>query len=200
MQKRVLLLGHTNLMDNYLDEAEKTSQFETIVLPHLDAAYNLARWLARNDQDAEDLVQAAFMRAFKFFDGFHGGSARAWLLTIVRRTYFTSLRDNRHERDDVYFDEAIHGQNEEWDKSSYSFGADPETVLAAHDTKRAVNQALEHLPPHFREIVILKEIENLSYKEIAEIAGIPIGTVMSRLARGRKLLADYFTKNSVGCK
>jgi RNA polymerase sigma factor (sigma-70 family) len=188
-------------MDIHLGDEDNTRQFEEMVLPHLDAAYNLARWLARNDEDAEDLVQTAFMRAFKFFNGFHGGSVRAWLLTIVRHTYYTSLRDNRHERDDVHFDEEIHGPDEAGcDTSPYGIGNDPETILAGADTKRAVNQALEKLPAKFREIVILKEIENLSYKEIAEIAEVPIGTVMSRLARGRKLLLDYLTQNSTGSK
>jgi len=171
-----------------MDLKEKThiSQFEQIVMPHLDAAYNLARWLTRNDHDAEDLVQMAFVRAVKFFDGYQGGNPRAWLLTIVRHTFYTSLRDNQHEHADIDFDEAIHSSQ---DRSGV--GVNPETILTSQDTGRVVRQALEKLPNNFREIVILKEIEELSYKEIADIAGIPIGTVMSRLARGRKMLVDY---------
>jgi RNA polymerase sigma factor (sigma-70 family) len=185
-------------MGNHLDGEDKADEFEAIALPHLDAAYNLARWLTRDEQNAEDLVQMAFMRAFRFFSGFRGGDARAWLLTIVRHTYFTSLRDNRHAHGDVSFDEELHGEPQEAHDASYGVGADPENIAASHDVKRLVHQALEKLPPAFREIVVLKELEDLSYKEIAEIAGIPIGTVMSRLARGRKLLGDYLRKYAVG--
>ena len=168
-------------------------------MPHLDAAYNLARWLTRNNHDAEDLVQTAFVRAFKFFSGFRGGDARAWLLTIVRHSYYTSLRDNRHEDNDVGFDEAVHGSDgNAGGGSPYAVGSDPESIAASRDTGRAVNQALEKLPQSFREIVVLKEMEDLSYKEIAEVAGIPIGTVMSRLARGRKLLVEYLQQHVVG--
>jgi RNA polymerase sigma-70 factor (ECF subfamily) len=186
-------------MSIHLNEQGKAGEFEAIALPHLDAAYNLARWLTRNDQNAEDLVQMTYMRAFKFFDGFRGGDARAWLLTIVRNTYYTSLRDHRHEQTDVCFDEEIHGQDsEERDTSPYDIGNNPESILATHDAKRLVNQALESLPQQFREVIVLKEINELSYKEIAEIADIPLGTVMSRLARGRKLLSEYLKKNAIG--
>jgi RNA polymerase sigma-70 factor (ECF subfamily) len=188
-------------MGMHLNDDDKTRQFEAIALPHLDAAYNLARWLTRNDQNAEDLVQMAFMRAFRFFDGFRGGDARAWVLTIVRNTYFGALRDNRHERDDVSFDEELHAQEmdaDAQDASSYAMGNNPESIVAAQDVKRVVNQALERLPQAFRDIVVLKEIEDLSYKEIADIAGIPLGTVMSRLARGRKLLGQYLKKYAIG--
>ncbi len=182
-----------------LDEQDKTRNFEALLLPHLDAAYNLARWLTRNDQNAEDLVQVAYLRAFKFFDGFRGTDARAWLLTILRNAYFTSLRDNRHEDADVSFDDDLHGQGREAsDTSSYDIGNSPENTLAAHDIRRLVNQALESLPQTFREVIVLKEISDLSYKEIAEITDIPLGTVMSRLARGRKMLTDYLTKNAGG--
>lgn len=186
-------------MGSYLDQKDKTREFEAMLLPHLDAAYNLARWLTRNDQHAEDLVQSAYLRAFKFFDGFRGTDARAWMLTILRNVYFTSLRDGRHEQADVSFDEDIHGQAvDQADGSPYGIGNSPESVLAAHDTKRLVNQALESLPQTFREVIVLKEINELSYKEIAEITDIPIGTVMSRLARGRKMLGDFLKKNAEG--
>lgn len=181
---------------------DKISAFEQAALPHLDAAYNLARWLTRNDHDAEDLVQAAFERALKFFDGFRGGDARAWLLTIVRNTYYTSLRDGKHESRDVGFDEEIHHHDDEapvlWPSQGVS--GNPESLLAGRDTKRIVNAALEKLPHSFREAVVLKEMEELSYKEIAEIAGVPIGTVMSRLARGRKLLVEYLKQCAAGEK
>ncbi|MFC5472671.1 sigma-70 family RNA polymerase sigma factor [Paraherbaspirillum soli] len=183
-------------MDTHLDGNDKARQFEEIALPHLDAAYNLARWLTRNDQDAEDLVQAAFLRAFKFFKGFRGGDARAWLLTIVRHTYYTSLRDSRQQRADVGFDEEIHGQDDDASAISIdAIGNRPENILASRDAKNAINQALEKLPQIFREIVVLKDIDDWSYKEIAVIADIPIGTVMSRLARGRKLLIEYLKHN-----
>ncbi|MGZ3240843.1 MAG: sigma-70 family RNA polymerase sigma factor [Burkholderiaceae bacterium] len=186
-------------MDSYLDDENKTGRFEAIVLPHLDAAYNLARWLTRNDHNAEDLVQMAFVRAFKFFGGYRGGDARAWLLTIVRHTYYTSLRDNRHEDDDVCFDEVNHSNHENTASGSpYDSGSNPESIALSRDTSRVVHQALENLPQAFREIVVLKEMGDLSYKEIAEVAGIPIGTVMSRLARGRKLLVEYLQQHGVG--
>jgi RNA polymerase sigma factor (sigma-70 family) len=186
-------------MDGNLDDKNKARRFEAVVLPHLDAAYSLARWLARNDHDAEDVVQMAFVRAFKFFDSFRGGNARAWLLTIVRRTYYTWLRDHRHEDDDVGFDETLHSGNEAGASDSpFEAGNNPESIAASHDTQRIVNQALEKLPRAYREIVVLKDIENLSYKEIAEVAEIPIGTVMSRLARGRKLLSEDLQRCGVG--
>lgn len=161
-------------------------------MPHLDAAYNLARWLTRNDHQAEDLVQNAFLRAFRFFDGFRGDDARAWLLTIVRNTYFTSLREERH--DHVQFDEELlgaeGGEDGEGGAMSLAGGTNPEEAMMARDTQREVNQALGKLPPAFREVIVLKEMNDLSYKEIAEIAGVPLGTVMSRLARARKLLGE----------
>lgn len=182
-----------------LDEKNKTREFEAIALPHLDAAYNLARWLTRDDHNAEDLVQMAYMRAFRFFDGFRGDDARAWLMTIVRNTYYTWLRDTRPEQGDVSFDDDLHGQDGEWEPaSSYDIGNNPEAILAAQDARRLVNQAIESLPPSFREVIVLKEINDCSYKEIAGIAGIPLGTVMSRLARGRKLLGDYLKQHAIG--
>lgn len=186
----------------HLKDQNRITHFEETALPHLDAAYNLARWLTRNDHEAEDLVQTAFERALKFFDGFRGGDARAWLLTIVRNTYFTSLRDKRHESKDVYFDEELHRYDEdagqESASSSYAIGSNPERISAAGDTRRVMNQALDSLPQAFKEAVVLKEMEELSYKEIAEISGVPIGTVMSRLARGRKLLVEYLKQHAVG--
>ena len=168
-------------------------RFESIVLSHLDAAYNLARWLTRNDQQAEDLVQEACLRALRFFSGFRGRDGRAWLLTIVRNTYFTSLRDHRSERNDVGFDEDVHSPNESWQAANVA-----EALMSQDDAQRQVNDALERLPIEYREIVVLREIEELSYKEIAAVTGIPIGTVMSRLARGRKLLADDLNPSKAG--
>ena len=175
-------------MERPLKDNNQINQFEQIMLPHLDAAYNLARWLTRNDHDAEDLVQMAFVRAVKFFDGYQDGNARAWLLTIVRHTFYTSLRDNR--QDEQAFDEDLH--------SPLPDASSPEQSQNRRDTCRIVNQALEQLPNTFREVLILKEMEELSYREIADLAGIPIGTVMSRLARARKLLLTYLNTAGSG--
>jgi RNA polymerase sigma-70 factor (ECF subfamily) len=156
-------------------------RFEQAVLPHLDAAYNLARWLTRNDQDAQDVTQEALLRAFRFFDGYQGGNMRAWLLTIVRNTCYTWLHRNRPPESAVEFDEEIHS-----DESSG--GADPEIQVLAKADKAAVHRALEELPDIFREILVLREVEGLSYKEIADVASVSLGTVMSRLARARTRL------------
>ena len=172
-------------------EAMKALRFEKIVLPHLNTAYNLARWLSRSDQDAQDIVQEAYLRAFKFFDGCHGEDARAWLLAIVRNTTYTWLQQNREHLKNTSFDEEVHGLNAEGSVTLLNeANNNPEAILARNDDKRLLNQALEQLPLEFREVLVLRELENLSYKEIAIVAGIPIGTVMSRLARGRKLLLE----------
>ncbi len=181
------------------DGGSRTNDFAAATLPHLDAAYRLARWLTGDDHAAEDLAQAAYLRAFRHFDGFRGEDARAWLLAIVRNGYFSSLRDNRHGAGAQQFDEELHsGQEDELDLSVFGIGANPEAILSSLDTGRAVQQALAALPVAFREVLVLKEMDDLSYKQIAQIAGIPIGTVMSRLARGRKLLADHFRQQGRG--
>ena len=158
----------------------RTVRFEETVLPHLAAAYNLARWLVHNEHDAEDLVQEAYLRAFKFFSGYHGGDSRAWLLTIVRNTCYTWLQQNRALR-------LIDPIDDKLEEVGSDF-ADPETLLLQDADSQLVRQALEELPVEFREIVVMREMEGLSYKEIANIVDVPIGTVMSRLARGRKRL------------
>jgi RNA polymerase sigma-70 factor, ECF subfamily len=186
-------------MGKHLGDDEKIAQFEALALPHLNSVYNLARWLTRNDHDAEDLVQDAFLRAFKFRDGFRGDDARAWLMTIVRHTYFTMLRDGRHEQADISFEEDLHGDiYQSGDASVFGIGSDPAHILEVQDTGKAVNQALESLPQTFREVLVMKEMDDLSYKQIAQIAGIPIGTVMSRLARARKLLLALLKKDRAG--
>jgi RNA polymerase sigma-70 factor, ECF subfamily len=149
-------------------------------LPHLDAAYNLARWLTRNPHDAEDVVQEAYLRAFKFFDTLRGANGRAWLLTIVRNTCYTWLQQNRPRDLTVPFDEDLH--------SGESDSAEPATLVLKSASHQMLKEALEELPAEFREVVVLRDLEGFSYKEIAEIAKIPPGTVMSRLARARERL------------
>ncbi len=157
---------------------ERLALFETAVLPHLDAAYNLARWLTRDPHDAEDLVQECMVRAYSYFDGFRGTEGRAWLLAIVRNSFYTSVR-RRRGRESVPFQEELHVEEGP---------ADPETLLLQRLDAEGLHEAIEALPPAFRETLVLREIEGLSYREIAEVAGVPIGTVMSRLARARSLV------------
>ena len=163
-----------------IDSTSKALNFEEAVLPHIDAAYNLARWLTRNDADAQDMVQEAYLRALRFFSGFRGTDARAWLLTIVRNTCYTWLRRNRSPELSCDFDEVVFAQESE--------EPDPETQQLQKAQAQLVNEAIEKLPIEFREVVVLRELEELSYKEIAVVLEVPIGTVMSRLARARKRL------------
>ena len=149
-------------------------------MPHLDAAYNLARWLTRNDDDAQDMVQEAYLRAFKFFDDFRGVDGRPWLLTIVRNTCYTWLQQHRAHDMTTVFDEEVH--------TAESDISDPATLVLRSDDNRLLRQSLEELPVEFREVVALRDLEGFSYKEIAVIANIPVGTVMSRLARARERL------------
>jgi RNA polymerase sigma-70 factor (ECF subfamily) len=163
-----------------LQGADERKRFEKALLPHLNAAYNLARWLTRDDHDAEDLVQAAYLRALKFFGGFHGANSRAWLLTIVRNTCYTWLEQKRARGTATAFDEEIHGVG--------SDAIDPDKQLLREDQKQSVRRAVAELPKELREVIVLREMEGLTYKEISTIAEIPLGTVMSRLARARERL------------
>jgi RNA polymerase sigma factor (sigma-70 family) len=156
------------------------------VLPHLAAGYNLARWLSGNDQDAEDLVQEATLRAFKFFEGFKGEDGRMWFLTIVRNTFYTQLPQKRKQALTTIFDEEINaGSSEE---------LNPEVLLLRNADTERLKEALADLPPEYREVIVLRVMEELSYKQIADLIGIPIGTVMSRLARSRKRLQEQLTR------
>ncbi len=181
----------SKIRDRLFRQDSRRARFEQAVLPHLDAAWDLARWLTRNDQDAEDVVQTASLRALQFFDGFQGGNARAWLLTIVRNAFYSWLqqRHRGHEIADP-FDEEIHSRAE-------SGLADPEAELLRQADSRLLRQGFESLPLPYREVMVLRELEGLSYKEIAAIAGIPIGTVMSRLARARRHLQDFLIAHGV---
>ncbi len=167
-------------------------RFEKLALPHLDAAYNLARWLTRNDQDARDVVQEAYLRAFKFFDGFHGDNARSWLLAIVRNTCYTWLQQNRGLHVNTSLDDLHDSETADIALVSGELYEDgPEKFMLREDDRALVNRALEQLPEEFREVLVLKELEDLSYREIATITGTPLGTVMSRLSRARKLLQRH---------
>ena len=164
---------------------DRTSKFETLALPHLDAAYNLARWLLRDDNAAHDVVQDAYVRAFRFFDGMRGGSARPWLLGIVRNACFSWLQAHRREGDFLPFDD-----ERDSGAAHAHAGSDgnPEDALLRKRDRDRVQQAIEALPPLFREVIVLRELEELGYEEIARIVGVPVGTVMSRLSRGRERL------------
>ncbi len=163
-----------------LQKQNKLASFEEAVLPHLDAAHNLARWLTRNDADADDVVQEAYLRAFKFFGGFHGADGRSWLLAIVRNTCYTWMQRNRSPELTVSLDDDA--------PEIESKDLNPEALLLQSADTQMVRQALEDLPVEFREVLVLRELEEMSYREIASITDLPLGTVMSRLARGRKRL------------
>jgi RNA polymerase sigma factor (sigma-70 family) len=168
-----------------MDEHNCPGAFEQLVLPHLDAAYNLARWLTRNQQDAEDVVQEAYLRAFRFFSGFRGGDARAWFMRIVRNTCFTWLHRNRPLRDTTEFDENLLQPD--------SSVPNPEEVVLQNESGTLMRKALEKLPPNFREVLVLRELQGMSYREIADITGLPTGTVMSSLSRARGRLRQVLT-------
>jgi RNA polymerase sigma factor (sigma-70 family) len=162
---------------------EELTSFEEVMLPHLDAAHNLAKWLLRNEQDAQDVVQEAYLRAFRSFGGFRGTNGRAWLLTIVRNTSYTLLKKSHAVDLTTTFDEEIHATGHE--------SVSPATVLEHSEDAQLIKEAMDELPAEFREILVLRHQESLSYKEIADIAQIPPGTVMSRLARARAKLKEY---------
>ena len=166
----------------------RLARFEHSVLPHLDAAYNLARWLTRNDHDAEDVVQDAYLRAYRFFDGLRGTDARAWLLAIVRNAGYSWLEKNRPGEVVALDDVGLLSSDVETAGHVSPAETNPEVILLQSANRKLVNQALEELPVGYREVLVMRELEELTYKEIAAVAGIPIGTVMSRLARGRELL------------
>src|SRR5205809_3459013 len=165
-------------------QEHEVASFEETMLPHMDAAHNLAKWLLRNEEDAQDVVQEAYLRAFKSFSGFHGSNGRAWLLTIVRNTSYTLLKKNRAVDLTTTFDEEIHTAGHE--------SVSPATILEHSEDAELIRNAMDQLPTEFREIVILRHQQDLSYKEIGEILRIPPGTVMSRLARARGKLKEYF--------
>jgi len=171
-----------------LQRQNKLASFEQAVLPHLDAAYNLARWLTHNDADAEDVVQEAYLRAFRFFGGFHGEDGRAWLLGIVRNTTYTWMQRNRSAQLNMTLDDEVHEVK--------SADLNPEALLLQKADAQMVRQAVEELPVEFREVLVLRELDEMSYKQIAEVADLPLGTVMSRLARARKRLQQILASHT----
>ena len=172
------------------EQERDVARFEVSVLPHLDPAYNLARWLTRNGHDAEDLVQESVMRAFQAFQGFRGTDGRTWLLAIVRNVCYTWLRRNRQHELLTEFDEEVHTLEGD--------ALNPEVLTLREGDNARVQQALEELPAEFREVLVLREIEGLSYKEISTVVDIPVGTVMSRLARARGRLRRGLTTHPGG--
>lgn len=183
-----------------MTDSDQAARFQAIALPHMDAAYNLARWLTGDAQDAEDVTQEAFLRAFKFFDSFRGQDPRTWLLAIVRNVFYTQWRRTRSAGTSTEFDEEMHSFSDDESLPELGQRADtnPESILSRNDDIRLLDQALQALPVEYREAIVLRELEDLSYKEIAATLDVPIGTVMSRLARARRLMLDSFKRLSKG--
>lgn len=167
-----------------VDEPRKLGGFEELVLAHLDAAHNFARWMTRDAAAAEDAVQEASLRAFRFFHQMEGPRPKAWFMAIVRNACLDELRERRLRGLEDTYDETVHGAIDE----ARSELEPPEAALARADEARELHARLAALPAEYREVVVLRELEGLAYKEIAAIIGVPIGTVMSRLSRGRDLL------------
>jgi RNA polymerase sigma-70 factor (ECF subfamily) len=165
-----------------MDQPSKLKVFEEIILPHLNAAYNLARWLTRNEDDAQDVVQEAYLRAFRFFDGYKGGDGKSWLLAVVRNTCFTWLRHEHREMTNEPFDEMAHSSNRQ--------ALSQEETLVDASEMTVLRNCIEMLPLDFREVLVMRELEEMSYQQISAITCLPIGTVMSRLSRARKRLGE----------
>ena len=169
----------------WITERRRRSRFESVVLPHLDAAYALARWLTRNDADAADVVQEAALRAFRYFDTYREGDAKSWMLRIVRRTCHSWLERNRPgdvlplDEEEVLDEEVL---------SARGAVSNTESLLQSRSDLRRLDVLIEALPAPLREVIVLRELQELGYREIGEIIGVPIGTVMSRLHRARSAL------------
>jgi RNA polymerase sigma-70 factor (ECF subfamily) len=177
-----------------LGTAAENARFAEVALPHLDAAYNLARWLTRDPSDAADVVQEAMMRALRFFGGYRGDNGKAWLLAIVRNTAFSWLKANRPAEIATGWPDREDGAGLDLD-GFRSPEDDPEVALIRAGEKRQLDALIAALPAEFRECLVLREMEELSYKEIAAVTGVPIGTVMSRLARARRLVQHGWTRS-----
>ena len=175
-----------------MPQDDRRRRFELLALPHLDAAYNLARWLAGNTSDAEDVVQDAYLRAYRYFDGFQGGNFRVWLLTIVRNAFITWVRENRSGRM-VFVPDTPAAESADTEETLWgSRPRDPEALLLESIDSQTLGRLMERLPAEYREVLLLREVEDLAYKEIAAVTCVPIGTVMSRLARARLSLRNLW--------
>lgn len=179
----------------WIAERRHQSRFETVALPHLDAAYSLARWLTRNDADAADVVQEAYLRAFRYFDSYRDGDAKSWLLRIVRRTCYSWLERNR-PAELVALDAA--DDIGEPGAAEPAAAGDTEALLLNRSDLRRLDRLLEMLPAPLREAIVLRELQELGYREIAEVTGVPIGTVMSRLHRARSALRRAWEGKGIG--
>jgi RNA polymerase sigma factor (sigma-70 family) len=168
----------------------KLELFEEIILPHLNSAYNLARWLTRNEHDAQDVVQESYLRAFRFFDGYHGGEPKAWLLAVVRNTCHTWRRREKRDVTKVLFDEAAHTPDPDTPNA--------EERLVEATKMNTLRHCIETLPVEFREVLVMRELEEMSYQQVADVAGLPLGTVMSRLSRARKRLEECAGRRKSG--
>ena len=164
-----------------MPDQQQMARFERLVLPHLDAAHNLARWLTRDEHDAADVVQEAYLRAYQYFGRFHGEGGRVWLLKIVRNTCYTWLKQNRPADLVSLVDESLH---------AVCGASGPDAQASEQERRQLLHQAIGDLPAEYRETLVLRELEGLSYKEIAAIADVPLGTVMSRLSRARDKLYE----------
>jgi RNA polymerase sigma-70 factor (ECF subfamily) len=171
------------------------ARFEDVALPHLDAAYNLARWLTRSDADASDVVQEACLRALTYFDGYRGENGKAWLLTIVRNTCYRWMERNRPSIV-ISLSPELEGKIDVAASVGGTAPPDPEAMLLRQRDQRLLNELIAELPHAFREVLVLRELEDLSYRDISDVLGVPIGTVMSRLARARGLLKDSWARRS----
>jgi RNA polymerase sigma-70 factor, ECF subfamily len=178
----------------WIAERRRRGRFESVVLPHLDAAYALARWLTRNDADAADVVQEAMLRAFRYFDSYREGDAKSWVLRIVRRTCYSWLERNRPADIVPLEDEA--GLDEE--VGAPAAAGYTEALLQSRSDLRRLDALIEALPTPLREVVVLRELNELGYREIAEVIGVPIGTVMSRLHRARSALRRAWEGKDIG--
>jgi RNA polymerase sigma-70 factor, ECF subfamily len=185
-----------NRSEDALPHDDRRRRFELLALPHLDAAYNLARWLAGNPTDAEDVVQDAYLRAYRYFDAFQGGNFRVWLLTIVRNAFVTWVKENRSGRivfvPDTPLAETADNEETAWGSKP----RDPEVLLMDSIDSQTLNRLMEKLPSDYREVLLLREVEDLAYKEIADVLGVPMGTVMSRLSRARLALRKLWLENA----
>ena len=175
---------------------DRKRRFELLALPHLDAAYNLARWLAGNVTDAEDVVQEAYLRAYRYFDAWQGGNFRVWLLTIVRNSFLTWVKENRGARL-VFHPDAPTGDSADTEATAWGTPPrDPETLLLERIDSQVLGRLMQTLPAEYREVLLLREVEDLSYREIATVTHMPIGTVMSRLARARLALRKLWEREA----